>query len=482
MAGLVAVLALGLAGPAAGEGSFNSSDPQLNRIWEASVATARKMVSDPVDLLPGCAVPAGEMVILDGLVHDRCEFTGDIAVTGKTLYVADGAVGSPVRNALFRFAAGQHDDGVIEPTLGPAGQVLLVDYTAYWIEDVYDYVLYSGDVATGRRLMPNVVRALDDWYPAQMVGSLFSNRLGRADYAYIDRRDRFVAYYNAQYVRALDLAAALARWTGNDEAARRWAERAARLRPVIHDAFWDAAAGAYQDTVDGPVVHSQDGNAFAILAGTANRAQALSALAYLSDHNSYGYGNSIADNQTWDGYPWGSESNRRVYPFMSFFELLARFETGLDDTALNLIRREWGYMVANGPGTTWETISPYGGGPIHQSWAHGWSTGAAPALTAYVLGVRPTSPAFATFVVDPHAADLASASGIVPTPHGDLRVAWRRAGDTLVVSVDPPPGTRWENAPPAAAKKAPVVRKAAPKAKPQRAAKPKRRAKEMPKP
>jgi hypothetical protein len=444
---ILGVLAGLAASSARAGGSFASSDPLLDKIWAASTLTAREMVSDPVDLYPGCDVPADQKVILDGVDRDRCEFTADIAVTGKTLYVADGAVGSPVRSALFLFAAEQHDDGQVQSTPGTYGQVPFVDYTGYWVEDVYDYVLYSGDVQAARALLPNVVRALDDWYPAQMEGGLFANHFGRADYALLDRRDPFVAYYNAQYVRVLDLGAAIARWAGDGSAARRWASRAGQLRPVVQRAFWDAAAGAYKDTVGGPLVHPQDGNAFAILAGVADHDQAVSSLEYLSAHNSYGYGNSIADADVWDGFPWGIQASRRVYPFMSYFELLARFQTGLDDSAHDLIRREWGYMLANGPGTTWETIGPYGGPPTGGSWAHGWSSGAAPALTQYVLGVRPTTPGFATFVVDPHPGSVAWAQGVVPTPHGDLTVSWKRAADRIVTTVQAPPGTRWENAP-----------------------------------
>ena len=109
----------------------------------------------------------------------------------------------------------------------------------------------------------------------------------------------------------------------------------------------------------------------------------------------------------------------RAYPFVSYFEVLARFATGDDARALELVRREWGWM-----------LDPARGG-------HGWSTGAAPALTAYVLGVRPTSPGYATFDVDPHRGDLGWAQGQVPTPHGPIRFAWSRAGARLVV----PPGT-----------------------------------------
>jgi hypothetical protein len=449
-AGVALALVLALVSPlpaGAADGSFVSSDALLNTIWRQSVRTARMMVSPPVKLLPACDVPKHAPIVLDGVERDRCVFTGDLAVTGKTLYAADGAVRSPVRRELYVFAAHQEPDGAVPSIPGKPGENLLADYTAYWVEDVYDYVLYSGDLATARALLPNVERALDRWYPAQMENGLVANDLGAADYAIIDRRDRVVAYYNAQYVRALDLGAAVARWGRDRRTARRWTKRADELRPVIRKAFWEPKGGAFRDTLTGPLVHPQDGNAFAILSGVATRRQALSALRYLDGHTWYGYGNSIADNDTWDSEVWGIQASRRVYPFMSYFEVLARFTLRRDDSAVDLLRREWGYMAQNGPGTTWEAIGPYGSGPPGGSWAHGWSSGAAPALTAHVLGVRPTAPGFASFVVDPHPGNVAWARGIVPTPHGPLRVSWRMEGGKPVISVKAPPGTRWANRP-----------------------------------
>src|SRR5207247_1612662 len=101
-------------------------------------------------------------------------------------------------------------------------------------------------------------------------------------------------------------------------------------------------------------------------------------------------------------------SNRRVYPFISYFEVLARYASGLDDSALELIRREWGYMLANGDHRgIWKDIGPFGGGPIDgESWNAGWSTGAAAALTSYVLGVQPGSLGFRSFAAEPHPSDL----------------------------------------------------------------------------
>ena len=128
---------------------------------------------------------------------------------------------------------------------------------------------------------------------------------------------------------------------------------------------------------------------------------------------------------------------------MSYFEVLARFAAGQAGSAFDLLRREWGYMLANGPQKgMWELIGPFGSAPPGwASWEHGWSSGAAPALSGYVLGVRPTSPGFKTFVVDPNPGDLAWAKGSVPTPHGDIRVSWTMRGGKLRLSVTAPPGT-----------------------------------------
>jgi hypothetical protein len=104
-------------------------------------------------------------------------------------------------------------------------------------------------------------------------------------------------------------------------------------------------------------------------------------------------------------------------------------------------------MAQHGTGTMWETIGPYGGPPTddHPSYDSGWSSGGAPALTEYVLGVQPASPGFATFTVKPHANDLKWAEGDVPTPHGPIHVQWRKVGASVFLRVTAPSGTTWLN-------------------------------------
>jgi hypothetical protein len=80
---------------------------------------------------------------------------------------------------------------------------------------------------------------------------------------------------------------------------------------------------------------------------------------------------------------------------------------GADDSALDLIRWEWGAMATQAPGTMWEVIDYTAGrDTVSPSVDHGWSSGAAAAITRYVLGVQPTAPGFSTFTVTPHPGDL----------------------------------------------------------------------------
>jgi hypothetical protein len=62
-------------------------------------------------------------------------------------------------------------------------------------------------------------------------------------------------------------------------------------------------------------------------------------------------------------------------------------------------------------------------------------------MSARVLGVRPTSPGFKTLAVRPTLCDLTWAKGIVPTPHGDVAVAWKLGEDRLAIDVNVPAGT-----------------------------------------
>lgn len=420
----------------------------LDAIWQASTKTAWQMVSLPVRLDPrGCNVPGPEPVILDGVVRDRCPYVGDLAVIAKTMLVSGTGDFSALRRTLLMFARAQHSNGAIPSSPYLDFRTVLIDYPAYWVEATHDYVLHTGDLAFAREVYPVLSRLMDGWYPSlTRADGLIVNTVGTMDYGYIRRTGNVVGYYNAGYARALGFAAKLAAWTGHPVRASAWDARSVRVAARIRQVFWDETASAFLDSEGGSVAHPQDANAFAVLAGAGTMDEGKLALDFLAAHNQRGWGNTMVENNAFDDSDWGTHGHERVYPFISYFEVDARFRLGLGSSALDQLRRGWGYMLTSGPGdTTWEAIGttggPFQGG--YTSFSSGWSSGGAPALTYNVLGVRPLTPGFATFTVKPIAPDLASASGEVWTPHGPIRVVWglNRYGKRSV-NVRAPAGTK----------------------------------------
>jgi len=301
------------------------------------------------------------------------------------------------------------------------------------------------------------VKALDDWYPsATDANGLLSKGLngtgGYGDYAFLPRTGE-VTYYNALYVQALKDAAGVARALGHTADAGRWEQRAQTVANAVNAHLWDAKAGAYLDSATGDVRHGQDGNGLAILAGVTSPAQAGSALDHLARTTAQPYGNAFMDNDTLVG-----DGTQRVYAFTSYPEIQARFLSGQAGSAIDEIKRLYGWMTGHDPGITdWEGIGA--GGSMYEgaytSAAHGWSTGVLPALTNDLLGATPTGPGFATWSLRPHPGPVTWARGRLPTPHGPLDVSWvqghgkGRGTAAFTLAVTAPAGTSGDVAVPA---------------------------------
>jgi hypothetical protein len=432
--------------PASYRGWFESSDEQLNQYWyaasytnELGMDTFRESDVDP----RGAFSPSldGKLVLHDGAKRDRDPYVGDVAVSGLTEYLTHQD-GTAARNVLADLADHQRADGWIPPASINDYTLPLFDYPLWWVTSSWDYVLYTGDTAYASSYYSHLVKTLDAWYPSVtdshgLLSKGLNGTSGYGDYAFLPRTGE-VTYYNALYVRALQGAAGLARATGHASDADRWLSRASGVAAAVNQYLWDPAAGAYLDSATGAVRHGQDGNSQAIVAGIASPSQATSSLARLAA-GALPYGNPFMDNDT-----LVSDGTKRVYAFTSFPELQARFRTGQAASAIDQIKRMYGWMTTHDPGTTaWEGIGE-GGSHYEQGYtsaAHGWSTGVVPVLTNDLLGVSPTSPGFATWTVSPHPGGVAWARGAVPTPKGALSASWTQQGSVFALTVTAPRGT-----------------------------------------
>ncbi len=444
--------------PSVMRGHFLSSDQLLNRIWYAGAYTLNLN-----QMTPGTLVQSGAInrlsLILDGAKRDRAVWSGDHVISDLTDYYVSDPVYARDSDALFLDHPASTADE-LAPAMGVMSQpgplpgactpnpnvahdgcvAWSASYSMLVMTALYQYYLYTGDLAFVRQHWPAVLRQMA--WDAQQVGSDGLFMISSADGAdwNVEVTSGQLTYVNAVYAQALSSAAKLARALGHTRQARQYLRAAAAVRKAVNARLWDRRAGIYDasTTERGAVV--QDANVTAILAGIPSRTRARGIIGVLRRRLRHRFGPLDVSSPAPAGY------TQDISPYMGSFNVLADFAAGDEAAALALIRQEWGSMVSHDPGgTDWERIQldgvPKGGG-LADSSAHAWSTGPTPALSQYVLGVRPTSPGFATWTVAPEPGPVTWAQGVVPTPGGPISVRWRRRGRrSFVITVQAPAHT-----------------------------------------
>jgi hypothetical protein len=416
-------------------GWFECSDASLNKHWyEASYTN--DMATDtfrPTDVEPRDADSPGldgKLVLFDGAKRDRDPYAGDVAVSGITTYLTHfNHTSSSAKNVLADLANNQRYDGWIPPASINDYTLALFDYPLWWVVASWDYVLYTGDTAYATQYFSTLINVLDNYYPSNTdtETGLLTKPSGYGDYAFLPRNG-IVTYFNTLYVLALQQGSIWANSTKNATASSTWLARSKKVSTAINAQLWDSSVGAYFDSLnDSPTTHAQDGNALAVLTGVANSTRAISSQNYLDSKTKLSYGNAFADSTF-----FASDAPERVYAFISSFDIRARFVSGQTSSALDQLRRLYGWMSTHDPGhTSWEGIgtggSPYQG--AYTSMAHGWSTGIVRALTNELLGISPTAPGGSSWVVKPLLGDdttITWARGVLPTVAGGVSVSWNR--------------------------------------------------------
>ena len=72
--------------------------------------------------------------------------------------------------------------------------------------------------------------------------------------------------------------------------------------------------------------------------------------------------------------------------------------------------------------------------------SHAWSAHPTVDLLTLVAGVEPATPGFETVRIRPHLGSLSSLSATVPTPRGDVVVAYKKNAGGLTADVTLPAG------------------------------------------
>jgi hypothetical protein len=444
-------------------GHFLSSDDELNRIWyQGAYTNDTNMV--PIGAVPNQTIP----VMLDGAKRDRRPWIGDLLVQGRTAFssLGFGAKGSDyIKSTIAAFGATQAADGSIFGHIGnwtvwpPTGGFYSTSYSMYFVLDLASYYLYSGDTAFVESQYQAMKRQLA--YNRTLVdpsnGLLVTGPGAGRDWDFYDG-DKLgaVTAYNAIYYKALTDAARLASDLaggdpGNPSAATwqadaaMWSSQATELEQRINAALFDTARGVYRLADRDNGTHAgtsvpQDANSEAIAFGLAPAATHAGILRYLR-------------NNLWGRFgpqPYSPDANYStvISPFVTGMEVDARFAAGDSSSAVALIHNLWDQMTdKRGPyftGALWEKLNQDGTDvDANASLAHGWASGPVSSLSGYLVGARPVTAGYKTWVIAPQPGDVEWAQGRIPTPAGPLVSRWRRGhgSSSFTLTMAAPAGT-----------------------------------------
>ncbi len=423
-------------------GDLRCSDRRFQRVWQASVYTAR--------------LNARTDAYWDGVKRDRHGWYGDARITQET---CDCTFHDPV----------------------PAEQMLLKLPTDSWANAIPTYsfdavaMLRQSILAHGldRPALEDIyarVRALLDWARRTQTSEegLLTRRdevdyffgIGFLDWTPTPVGGTFeeLSWLQFKYLEALRDAARIAGWLGHRAEAGRFGEQADALAAAVRDRYWRRSRGfvhtlnlaerqwqtladgvhyrrTYVDGVRlGPSGPSRHSSALAVWAGLCDDARRKAAVL------------KVLDNP---------KVQEVITGYFAYYEQIARAECGDPVGAIMHMRDYVGdQLEQHDSATVWESYEPQVHGfrawGLASTWSkslcHGWSSGAVPIGQRYLLGIWPVEPAFGRVALRPPVDLPWTFEATVPTPHGPIRV--ERASRGGSVSYILPPGVEAAGAVP----------------------------------
>ena len=372
------------------KGKFRCDDELINKIWDISRYTFELNTRE---------------AYFDGIKRDRWVWSGDAYQSFFVNFYLTCDKDTVRRTLKMLRGTGkmyQHINTI-------------VDYTFYWIIGIWDYYYHTGDMDFVREIFP---KTKEIW---ELINDRIDERgyiIGdtkKGDWTFVDWSD--TAKSGTVCVEQILLAAAYRSFAKicdlvgveSDE----YIAQANVLEARISKDFWREELGAFVDCIDREDrvdVVTRHANIFALRYGIAD------------EHQKERIIDCVIKN---DKIP------KITTPYFEFFELDAMCSIGETGYFVDMLHRYWGGMAALGATTFWEEFDPEQEGNEHfemysnkfgRSLCHAWASSPIYLLGKYVLGVRPTSPAYKTFDIVPDALGFKTVSGRVPVLDGYVDV------------------------------------------------------------
>ena len=379
--------------------SFKSSDSTLQTIWDVGWRTAR--------------LCAGE-TYYDCPYYEQLQYVGDTRIQALiSLYIAgDDRL---MRNAIEQFHNSLLPMGLTQSRFPSFEPQVIPTFSLVWIEMVYDFWMNRDDQELVRKYM-NGIRNVLYWYQQQIDGT---GMLGAMDWwNFVDWSfgpwnnekpiggtpkgaiDGNSSIITLQYAHALQMAAKIFSFYGDEYQAEEYRQLARLLMGSTQKLCWDSKKELLADTPK-KISFSQHANIYAILTGMFDTGMNRTLLEKIIN----------------------DKSLTQTTLYFKFYLVQAMKEVGLAKEYLNSLE-PWREMIKIGLTTFAETPEPT------RSDCHAWSASPNYHFLSFVCGINPSSPGFKTVLIEPNMGNLNYISAKMPHSNGDIIVEIKRNNKT----------------------------------------------------
>ncbi len=398
------------------KGDFECSDTLLNKIYDVATYTLHLNTRE---------------FHVDGIKRDRWVWSGDAYQSYLMNFYTffDEEV-----NKRTLFALRGHDP--VETHINT-----ILDYSFYWLIGVYNHFLYTGDTTFVQQIYPRMKTLMNFCLLRTNKKGLVEGLPG--DWVFVDwadmEKDGEVSFEQLLLARSLEATSLCANLTNDKEYGEECKTLSVEIRNKISDIFWSEDKGAF--------LHNRKDN---VLSETVTRYANMFAI--LFDYIPNEYKNRIGDRVLLN-----DNILPITTPYMKFYELEALCEIEREEYAVKYVKDYWGGMLKIGATTFWEKFDPGQSGvehyamygrPFGKSLCHAWGAGPVYLFGKYLLGVKPLTPGYKSYAIEPSLAGLDWIKGKVPTPNGNIEIYMNKStvkiktiegeGMLILKSVKPP--------------------------------------------
>lgn len=385
--------------------TFQSGDPDLNKIWEISWRTAR--------------LDAHE-TYMDTPYYEQLQYIGDTRIQAMISYTVTGD-DRLAKQAIAAFNDSRIPEGITRSRYPSSLPQNIPTFSLLWIDMLHDYWMYRPDQKPVRNALPGTRAVLtwfqgfeeDDGLLSDLPWWSFIDWVSSGEIPTYDSNG-LSCITTLQYLGALIDAADLEQHLGDPTLAQRYLDRIDHIRAGLTLKCWVPSRGLLADNPD-QKIFSQQSNILGVLYDVIPKDQQQQVLRRML---------AIDPGTTPDGILSASY-------YFRYYLARALDHAGLADEYLKSLD-PWRKVLPL-HFSTWPETPGY-----TRSDSHAWSAHPIFDMLTLVAGIEPASPGFATVRIAPHLGALDHLTATFPHPQGEIKVEYRREGSGLNAAVTLP--------------------------------------------